>query len=90
MSTPRYKQDHFWREFLQGSQGYYYLRCQHCNQLTMMSADINNLQFESVYNEDLKQYVVVRGSERMICPQCKHEHTEADRQNMIKQGAQIP
>lgn len=89
VSTPRYKQDHFWRQFLQGSQGYYYLRCQHCNQLTMRSADINNLQFESVYNEDLKQYVVVRGSERMICPACKHEHTEADRQKMIKQGAYI-
>lgn len=89
VSTPRYKQDPFWREFLNGSQGYYYLRCQHCWELTIRSCDIHHLQFQSEYNEELKQYVAIPGTERLICPSCKHEHTEADREQMVKQGGYI-
>lgn len=89
VSTPRYKEDPFWRQFLQCSQGYFYLRCQHCGQLTMKSSDIHNLQFQTVYNEELKQYVSVIGSQRLICPKCKFEHTEQQRQQLIKQGGYI-
>ena len=89
VSTPRFKQDYFWRQFLTCSQGYYYLRCQHCGQLSIRSSDIYNLQFESVYNEDLKQYCAVIGSERLICPKCKYEHIEQQRQSLVKQGAYI-
>ena len=89
VSTPHYKQDAFWRQFLNGSQGYYYLRCKGCGQLTMRSADIHNLQFETVYNEELKQYVAVRGSQRLICPKCKYQHIESEKQYMIKNGAYI-
>lgn len=86
VSTPHYKQDNLWRQFLNGSQGYYYLRCQNCGQLTMRSADIHNLQFETVYNEQLKQYIAVKGSERLVCPACKYQHLESDREQLIKQG----
>lgn len=89
VSTPRYKEDNFWRQFLGGSQGYYYLRCQQCGQLTMRSADLHNLQFESVFNEQLKQYVVKRGTERLICPKCHYEHDESFREKLVKQGAYI-
>ena len=89
VSTPRYKQDNFWREFLLSSQGFYFLRCQHCGGLTMRSCDIHNLQFDTVFNEDLKQYVAVRGSERLICPKCNFEHGEALKPAMIKQGGFI-
>ena len=89
VSTPRYKQDHFWKEFLQCSQGYYYLRCQHCGQLTIRSCDIHNLQFETVYNEELKQYTCIRGSERLVCPECHFMHDESMKENMVKQGAYI-
>ena len=89
VSTPHYKEDNFWREFLNGSQGYYYLRCMGCGQLTMRSCDIHNLQFETIYNEQLKQYIAVRGSERLICPKCKYEHLESDKEQMIKQGGYI-
>lgn len=89
ISTPRYQQDNFWREYIKGSQGAYYLRCQKCGQLTMKTSDTHNLQFETVYNQELKQYIAVRGSERLICPRCKHEHTEEDRQALITQGGYI-
>lgn len=89
VSTPHYKQDYFWRQWLNGSQAYYYLRCCGCGKLTLRSCDIHNLQFQSVYNEELKQYVAVRGSERLVCPQCKYEHVEAEREQLIKRGAYI-
>lgn len=89
VSTPRYAEDPFWREYLQGSQGSYFLRCQNCGQLTMKSSDVHNLQFETVYNEQLKQYICVRGSERLICPKCHFEHPETLREQMIKQGGYI-
>lgn len=89
VSTPHYKEDYFWRQFLNGSQGYYYLRCCGCGQLTMRSCDIHNLQFETIFNEQLKQYIAVRGSERLICPKCKYEHLESDKEQMIKQGGYI-
>lgn len=89
ISTPRYKEDAFWREFLGGSQGYYYLRCQHCGELTMRSCDIHNLQFETQYNEELKVYTPIIGSERLICPKCKFQHDENQKKQMIKDGAYI-
>lgn len=90
VSTPRYKQDPFWRQFLGGSQGYFYLRCQNCGQLTIRSCDIHNLQFETVYNEELKQYISVKGTERLICPKCHFQHNEKQhREKMVKQGAYI-
>lgn len=89
VSTPRYKSDTFWTQFIKGSQGFYYLRCQNCGKLTMRSSDVFNLQFETVYNEELKQYTAVRGSERLICPACRFEHTENMREAMIKQGGYL-
>ena len=89
VSTPHYKQDYFWRQWLSGSQAYYYLRCKGCGKLTMRSCDIHNLQFQTIYNQELKQYVAVRGSERLICPDCHYEHTEDDKDYIIKQGAYI-
>ena len=72
-----------------GSQGYYTLRCCHCGKLTMRSCDTNNLQFEADYNEALKTHIVKKGTERLICPICKHEHTEADKAWMIQNGAYV-
>ena len=89
ISTPRYQEDNFWRQYLKGSQSSYFLRCQHCGGLTLKTSDTHNLQFQTVYNEELKQYVAVRGSERLICPRCKHEHTEEDRKALITQGGYI-
>lgn len=89
VSSPRYKSDGFWREFLGGSQAFFYLRCQGCGQLTLRSADLFNLQFQSEYNEDLKLYTVIHGSERLVCPKCKYEHTEDQRPSLIKQGDYI-
>ena len=89
VSTPRYKEDPFWRQWLGGSQGYYYLRCQNCGQLTIRSCDISNLQFETEYNEELKMYVCVRGSERVICPKCRYQHTEQQRKEMVCNGGYL-
>lgn len=75
-----------WQSFLKGSQGYFTLRCRGCGKLTMRSCDIRNLQFESVYNEGLRTYMVKKGTERLICPVCSHEHTEADKEWCITHG----
>lgn len=74
--TPTEENGRIWKEFLKSSQGYWHLRCQHCAELTMRSCDIHNLQFESEYNEELKQYVVKPESIRLVCPKCGFEHTE--------------
>ena len=89
VSTPSFKQNPFWNQLLQGSQAYFHLRCQSCGQLTMRSADIHNLQFETVYNQDLRLYTVVPDSCRLVCPKCGHEHEEKDRYNLITQGGYI-
>lgn len=75
-----------WQNFLKGSRGYFTLRCKHCGKLTMRSCDIINLQWESTYNEGIRSYQVIKGSERLICPICKHEHKEVDKEWCISHG----
>ena len=71
--SPTTQQGQIYQDFLKGSQGYYTLRCKECGCLTMRSCDIHNLQWEAIYNEELKTYIVKKGTERLICPKCKHE-----------------
>lgn len=73
-----------WKEFLSGSQGYYYLRCQGCGELTMRSCDTFNLSFTRTDDGE-----PVRGSCRLICPICKTEHEERQKKAMIQGGAYI-
>lgn len=89
VSTPSFKENPFWNEFLNGSQGYWTLKCRKCGELTMRSCDLHNLQFETVYSEELRCYVPVYGSCRLVCPKCKHEHTEDDRNWCIEHGAYV-
>ena len=89
ISTPTTENGKIWKSFLKGSQGYWYLRCKGCGELTMRSCDIHNLQFESEENEQLKQRIVKTDSIRLICPQCKHEHVEADKAWMNQNGGYI-
>ena len=86
ISTPTVQTGRIWKHFLRGSQGYWFLRCKGCGQLTMRSCDIHNLQFESDQNEQLKERVVRPDSIRLICPQCGHQHTEQDKGWMNKNG----
>lgn len=72
-----------WEEFLAGSQGYYYLRCVKCNQLTMRSCDTHNLQFAS---EGRK---VVPGSCILVCPACGYKASEDKKKRMIQLGGYI-
>lgn len=55
----------------------------------MRSCDIHNLQFESDYNESLRTYMVKRGTERLVCPVCGHEHKEEDKHWMILNGEYV-
>ncbi len=84
--SPSTQNASIWQNFLKGSQGYFTLRCKGCEELTMRSCDVHNLQFESTYNEGLRTYVVKRGSERLFCPKCHHEHIEADKEWCISHG----
>lgn len=87
--TPTLENGRIWQSFLEGSQGYYYLRCQQCGELTMRACDMHNLQFESAYNEGLRSYVAKPGTERLVCPKCGFEHTEYMKHEMIVNGGYI-
>ena len=87
--TPSEENGRIWKEFLKSSQGYWYLRCQKCGELSMRSCDIHNLQFESEYNEELRQYIVKPDSIRLVCPYCKFEHTEYMKRDMNVNGGYI-
>ena len=84
--SPTTQTGQIWQSFLKGSQGYYTLRCLNCNELTMPSCNTNNLQFDSEYNEKLRQYLVKKGSERLVCPVCGYQHTEDMKREMILRG----
>lgn len=87
--TPTTENGTIWREFLKGSQAYWHLRCKGCNELTMRSCDIHNLQFESEYDEALKQYIVKEDSIRLVCPVCGYQHIEEDKKWMNINGGYI-
>ena len=70
-----------WEEFRQSSQGYFHLRCQACGKLTMRSCDVHNLQWELDDDDRL-----IPESIRLICPECRHEHTEDQKPEMIRSG----
>lgn len=89
VTSVRYSSDKAWQEFLAGSQGYWTLRCQDCGELTMRSCDLRNLQFESKYDESADLYVPIAGSERLVCPKCGYEHSEADKVAMNQNGAYV-
>lgn len=80
--TPSEENGKIWKSFLNSSQGYWHLRCKNCGELTMRSCDIHNLQFESVYDEELRQYSVIPDTIRLVCPKCGHEHIEDDKRWM--------
>lgn len=89
ISTPTTQNGKIWQAFLNGSRGYWYLRCKGCGQLTMRSCDIHNLQFESDYDEETKVRTVRKNSVRLVCPKCKHEHKEEDKNWMNVNGGYI-
>lgn len=89
ISTPKFENGRIWQSFLKGSQGYWHLRCKGCGELTMRSCDVKNLQFESDYDQKLKERIVRPDSIRLICPKCKHEHVEADKVWMNQNGGFI-
>ena len=87
--TPTTEQGEIWKHFLAGSRGWWTLRCQGCGKLTMKSCDFGNLQFESAYDEAQGVFIPVTESIRLICPECHHEHAEADKAAMNQQGAYV-
>ena len=73
-----------WREFLSSSQGYWYLRCLGCGELTIRSCDLRHLQFDRTEDGD-----VIPASLRVVCPACGHRHIEDDKLAMNLQGEYI-
>ena len=43
VSTPSFQENAFWQKFLEGSQGYFHLRCLRCGKRSIRSCDIHNL-----------------------------------------------
>ena len=87
--TPTEKTGSIWRAFLAGSRGWWTLRCKQCGELTMRSCDFSNFQFESEFDDERGLYLVKPSSIRLICPACKHEHTEADKRWMNVNGEYV-
>ena len=87
--TPTKENGTIWKEYLQGSQGKWFLRCKGCNELTLDSSNTSNLQFESEYDETLRTYRVKKGTCVLICPVCKHEHHYEDSRWMNVNGGWI-
>lgn len=87
--TPTEKTGNIWRAFLAGSQGYWTLRCKGCGELTIKSCDFSTIQFESTFDEERGVYAVISSSIRVICPVCKHEHKEADKVWMNRNGKYV-
>ncbi len=87
VSSPLGDNSNIWSEFISSSQGYWTLRCLGCGGLTMRSCDIHNLQFESTFSDEL--FYPILGSERLICPVCKHAHKEKDKPEMNINGGYI-
>jgi len=76
-------------EFKKTSQGYWHLRCKGCGELTMRSADVHHLQFETTGDGGKEPKQAVPGSERLTCPACKHEHVYADAREMNMGGGYV-
>ncbi|OGV36988.1 MAG: hypothetical protein A2020_16435 [Lentisphaerae bacterium GWF2_45_14] len=66
------------------NRSYWTLRCKSCGNLTMRSCDTKHLQ----WNLDTGGNIIP-DSLRLICPVCKHEHTEVDAQYLTDNGAYI-
>lgn len=89
VTTVRYDNDKSWQNFLNGSQGYWTLQCQHCGKHTIRSCDLHHLQFDSTFDDATKTYIVDASSIRLICPDCHYEHVESQKELMNQQGKYI-
>ena len=87
--TPSQVNGKIWKSFLKSSMGYWHLRCQKCGELTIRSCDIQNLQFQSEFNEELKEFIVKDDSIVLVCPKCGFEHTEDMKREMNINGGYI-
>ena len=97
VSSPQEEAGLIWREFCEGSQGYWHLRCLGCGELTMRSCDIGGrrdgdkfkggLQFEIAEFDGAKR--AKPETLRLSCPACGHEHTEDKKAAMNTGGAYV-
>ena len=85
VSSPKSESPIIYPAFMNTSQGYWHLRCLKCGELTMRSCDVHNLQFEcELLEHNVKR--LIQGSERLICPKCKHEHVYSNCREMNING----
>lgn len=83
--TPTLESYPAWTKFMSGSQGYYYLRCQGCNELTIRSADVGLLQFD----RDPETGDPMEGTIVLPCPACGYQHHEDQAMEMARQGCYV-
>lgn len=84
------RQSRIWSEFLRSSQGFWYLRCLGCGELTIRSCDLHHLKFELAPKLDKGVHELpVPDSIRLVCPKCGFAHTEPMKADMIRRGAYV-
>lgn len=76
VSSPTLRSGPIWRAFSRGSRSYWCLACLQCGE-RIRSCDTWLLQFERDQDGE-----PVPGSIRLVCPSCKHEHSESDARAM--------
>lgn len=87
--TPTIENGRIWKEFQKSSQGYWTLYCDKCGDWTIRSCDLHNLQFQSQYNEQLRENIVKKGTCVLVCPKCGAQHTEDEKYFMNRHGKYI-
>ena len=88
VSSPKGESPLIYPAFQSTSMGYWHLRCLGCGELTMRSADVHNLQFETEELEHNRRRMIP-GTERLACPSCRHEHVYTDRRRMNIEGGYV-
>ena len=84
VSSPNSGSSPIGREHSDSSKGHWHLRCLGCDELTMNSYKVHNLQWETTADGKVKP-----ASIRLICPECNCEHKEAQSVKMNEKGGYI-
>ena len=82
--TPKGANSRIWIIFKDSSEGYYFLRCLGCGDLTLRSCDIHNLKFDTTEAGEL-----IPETLRLVCPRCLCAHTEDKAEKMVQTGGYI-
>lgn len=84
VSSPNGQDSEIGRQHKTSSRGFWHLRCLGCRQLSLVSHQVANMQ----WNLDENGSVIV-DSIRLVCPDCNRQHAESEAVEMNRQGGYV-